>query len=133
MLMRFDFPTQSNDLFKHLFQNEFQNSSFPPTDVVEHEDEFVVAVEVPGVKREDLSITFKDNVLTLSGKRQNGYPENSTVLLNEVREHEFNRSLSFPHEIDVNNVSAELQNGILLVTVPKAAEAKAKQIEVKVK
>jgi len=136
MLIRFDYPRMFDNLLQDFVVGDFTSAvkSFPAIDVAEHENEFVLLAEMPGVKKEDLKLTVENNALTLSGMRKPyEIPQDARVLLNEVRVREFSRSIEFPSDVEVDKIAAELQNGLLRVVLPKAEEAKPKQIEVEVK
>jgi HSP20 family protein len=136
MLIRFDYPRMFDNLLQDFVVGDFTSAvkSFPAIDVAEHENEFVLLAEMPGVKKEDLKLTVENNALTLSGMRKPyEIPQDARVLLNEVRVREFSRSIEFPSDVEVDKIAAELQNGLLRVVLPKAEAAKPKQIEVKVK
>jgi len=101
-------------------------------DVVEQEGQTTVIAELPGVKKEDVKITFENAALTISAERKPyDLPENAKVVLNELNVHKFNRSIQFEHNVDVSKISADLTNGILKVVLPKSETAKAHTIEVK--
>jgi len=136
MLIRFDYPRMFDNLLQDFVVGDFTSAvkSFPAIDVAEHENEFVLLAEMPGVKKEDLKLTVENNALTLSGMRKPyEIPQDARVLLNEVRVREFSRSIEFPSDVEVDKIAAELQNGLLRVVLPKAEEAKPKQIAVEVK
>lgn len=103
----------------------------PSISVVENEHNALLIAELPGVKKDDIKIAVENNVLTLSGSRQgNTLPEKATWLRNEIRTGEFSRSVQLPEGIDVNKVSAELSNGLLRVTLPKAEEVRPREIRI---
>ena len=135
MLVRFDYPGSLNGLLDDVVRDNFNTrTSFPAMDVIENEHASVVVAELPGVKKEDLKISFEDNILSISGERKPlEIPQRAQILLNEMRVRDFDRAVRLSHEVDSDNIVAELENGILRVTVPKAEEAKPKHIEVKVK
>ncbi len=136
MMVRFDFPRTLESLFDDSVVREFVHAkgTTPAMDVTEHENEYVVVAELPGVKREEVKITFENNVLTVQAERKPyELPQDARILLNEMRVLEFKRSLRLPIRIDVENIAAELQNGVLRISLPKSEEAKPKQIEVKVR
>ncbi|MEX1274818.1 MAG: Hsp20/alpha crystallin family protein [Bacteroidota bacterium] len=134
MVVRFDVSRPLDTLLKDLVVNDFAPSArlFPAVDIAEYENETVLIAELPGVKKEDVKITFEKNVLTLSGERK-AYeiPQDARVLINENRVSSFNRSVRFSHDVDANRISADLQNGMLKIVVPKAESAKPRTIEVK--
>jgi len=136
MMLRFDSPKTFNDLLEDTLDTDFVSAakSFPTMDITENQSEYVVIAEMPGVKKEDVKITYEKNLLKVQGQRKSSeIPQDARVLLNELRVRDFSRSIRIPVEVDVNDLSAELENGILRIVVPKAEEAKPRQIEVKVK
>jgi HSP20 family protein len=136
MLVRFDSPRTYSNLVENLFSSDVLPSrcTVPALDIVEQENEIVVNAELPGLKKEDIKITFENNILTLSSEKKPAeVSEKATVLLKEIRNSDFNRSVKFEYEIDATKISAEMSNGVLTVTLPKAEEAKPKQIEVKIR
>jgi HSP20 family protein len=133
MLIRFEHP-RTLDLVEDIFSsNSFDQSyGYPLIDVAEKENETVVIAELPGVKKEDVGVTFEDNVLTIKGERKPyEIPEDSRVLLNEVRVRNFSRSITLAHEVDADKISAELNDGILRIVLPKSEKAKPRTIELK--
>lgn len=134
MMLRFDYP----NTMEALFENNVAKGTnplcrtAPAMDITENENQYVVVAEIPGVRKEDLKITFEQSVLTIQAERKPyELPDDAKILLNEMRVREFTRSLRVPVQIDVNSISAELQNGVLHVTLPKAQEARPRSIEVK--
>jgi HSP20 family protein len=106
----------------------------PPLDVFEDKDNLIVRAEVPGMKREDIDVSFHDGVLTLSGERKSEekYSEAETYR-SERFLGRFQRTVTLPTPVDADKVKANYKDGILTVTLPKTEEAKPKQIEVNVK
>ena len=111
-----------------------ETTKSPAMDIAEHENELVVTAELPGVKKDQVKVTFENGILTVDGQRKPNEPrKDAEVLLNEMQIRDFSRSIRIDVEVDVNNITAELEDGILSVTLPKKEVAKPKQIEVKVK
>ncbi|HIG29354.1 MAG TPA: Hsp20/alpha crystallin family protein [Verrucomicrobiales bacterium] len=106
----------------------------PTMEVVDEENEIRVETELPGLKKEDISIDLHDGVLSISGKRKQ---ENENKKGSSVRTEryygEFQRSVSLSTEIDVEKVDAEFKDGLLKVHLPKAVSVKPKQIDIKLK
>jgi HSP20 family protein len=134
MVVRFDVSRPLDALLKDLVVNDFAPPArlFPAVDIAEYENETVLIAELPGVKKEDVKITFEKNMLTLRGERK-AYeiPQDARVLINENLVRSFNRSVRFVHDVDADRISADLQNGMLKIVVPKAESAKPRTIEVK--
>jgi len=134
MMVRFDFPRTLESLFDNVGEHEFVSTkrTAPAMDITEHENEYVVVAELPGVKKEEVKITFENNVLTVQAERKPyELPQDARVLLNEMRAREFSRSLRLPVRIDVENIAAELQNGVLRISLPKSQDARPRMISVK--
>ena len=133
MLVRFDSPETYNNLIENLFTSDVLPTccAVPALDIVEKDNEIVVNAELPGTKKEDIKITFENSILTLSSERKPAdTTEKETVLLNEIRKSGFNRSVKFGFEIDADKISAEMNNGILKITLPKTEAVKAKEISI---
>jgi len=105
---------------------------FPPLNVTQDGDNFYVRAEVPGVKSSELQISAVKNRLTIAGKREIPQEhERVSYHRRERAEGAFNRSLTLPAELDTERVEARCMDGILTLTLPKAEEAKPRQITVK--
>ena len=105
----------------------------PALDAFEDKDKYVVSLEVPGLKKEDLNVVVHDGVLTVSGERKSEKDvKEGTVHRTERIYGKFSRSVSLPSAVKADKVEAAYKDGILTVEVPKADEAKPKSIEVKV-
>jgi len=106
----------------------------PATDVVEHDNEFVVKVELPGLSKEDVKVTFQDSVLTVRGeKRQENEEKESNYHRVERSYGAFQRCFTLGQSVRGDKIDASFKDGILTITVPKAEEAKEKQIDIKVR
>jgi HSP20 family protein len=99
----------------------------------ETDDAYVVKAPVPGVKPEDVDVHIEDGVLTLRGetKREENV-ENARYHWQERWYGQFERSVRLPSQVDASKVEANLKEGILTISVPKAEEIKPKKIDVKV-
>jgi HSP20 family protein len=102
----------------------------PALDLYETGDHFVALVELPGMRKEDIDISLHDRTLTISGERKRDINNGETAQRSERYVGTFRRSISLPTRVDASKVSATYQDGILKVTLPKAEEAKPKQIQV---
>lgn len=113
----------------------FDRSVSPRMDVVETDDEFVIACDLPGMKPEDIDLNITNNVLTIRGeKKADGLdPEKAKNLRRETWLGSFQRTVTLPESVNGDSVSAELKNGVLAVRAAKREELKPKRIDVKVK
>jgi len=104
----------------------------PAVDISERKDAYVVTVELPGVKIDDLEIAFQDGLLTIQGER--GLAPDSAdeqTHLIERRYGLFRRSITLPPHVKADAIEASIEDGVLRVLVPKVEEAKPKRIEVR--
>ena len=99
----------------------------PPTDVFETEDQFVVEVEIAGVKQGDLSVSFHDRNLIVSGTRAEHGPSRRAYYQMQVRFGEFATEVEFPVPIDESAIDASYTDGLLQINLPKR---KPRQIDV---
>lgn len=104
---------------------------WPRANLFDSGENYVLQAELPGVAKEDLSISGCQDCLTISGERKVTAPEGYTVHRQERGGLRFSRSFRFPVKIDADHATAELKNGILTVSIPKAPELKPRSIEVK--
>ena len=94
----------------------------PPIDVYETEDRYVVTAEVPGLSREQIELAVHDNRLTIRGTRSAAVPENAARYHQVERGHgSFERAFRFADPVDQEQISADLRDGVLTVTMPKTA------------
>ena len=104
---------------------------FPPINVSEDSESVYVRAELPGIRTEDLDISLENDTLSIAGERRAAHEDESASYHRREREWgAFRRSFSLPSRVDGNQVQARYRDGILTVTLPKAAEARAKQISV---
>jgi len=114
--------------------NEFENkASGLALDVDENEDRYSVYVNLPGVNLDDINVNIHDDVLSISAETNaTEYDENTRILVRERRTGKLSRSLRFPVAVNGEAVEASFDNGVLNIIVPKAEEAKPRQIPVTV-
>jgi HSP20 family protein len=104
----------------------------PPIDVYETGTSFVVTAEVPGMSREQVDLLFEDTRLTIRGRRSDRGATGDVVRFHQVERGSgsFARTFEFADRIDVEHASADLADGVLTVTLPKAPAAPARKIQV---
>ncbi len=116
-----------------LFAWEAAESPFP-VDLYETDDEVVVKASLPGVQPDETEISVTGRFLTIKGERkEEDAEEKSSYFRQERRYGAFQRSLRLPVRVDSEQADATLDEGVLTVRLPKAAESRAKTIPVKAK
>lgn len=121
-----------NRMFSDFYGETFGRGWMPAVDVYENEEhEVIIKAELPEMKREDIGITFENNVLTLKGERK---VEEVTRRENFQRMERgygsFTRSFTVPATVDAARISAAYKDGVLTVRLPQREDAKPKQIAV---
>ena len=103
----------------------------PALDLYQSSDNVIAVVELPGMRKEDIEIYLHDGTLTISGERKRENSRNGDKAERTERYvGTFRRSIALPTRVDAGKVTATYVDGILTVTLPKAEEAKPKQIQV---
>ena len=104
----------------------------PALDLYQNNDNVIAVIELPGMRKEDIEISLHDGMLTIAGERRTETQDGEKAERSERYVGKFRRSITLPTRVDANKVSATYKDGILTVTLPKAEEAKPKQIQVSV-
>ncbi|MFL6584045.1 MAG: Hsp20/alpha crystallin family protein [Chthoniobacterales bacterium] len=104
----------------------------PALDLYQSNDNVVALLELPGMRKEDIEISLHDGMLTIAGERKSETKEGENAERTERFSGKFRRSITLPTRVESSKVSAVYKDGILTVTLPKAEEAKPKQIQVSV-
>jgi HSP20 family protein len=104
--------------------------AFPPINVFQQGDNLVAILEAPGVRKEDLDIQAKDNVIRISGKKSIAYPEGVSVHRRERLTGSFDRTLTVPMQIDAQSIKAEYRDGVLALFIPRAESDKPRTITI---
>jgi len=106
---------------------------FPTVDISETPQEYMLRAEIPGLRKEDTKVSIHNNVLTLSGeKKSEAKHEGKKYHRVESYYGSFQRSFTLPDAIKADKVAASYKDGVLMITVPKAEEAKEKTVDIKV-
>jgi HSP20 family protein len=105
----------------------------PALDLYEDKDNFIVTLELPGMKKNEIDISLHDGVLTVSGERKDEREQTEGKTFRSERYFgKFQRSLTLPTAVDANKVKASYKDGVLSISLPKNEEAKPKQIAVSI-
>ena len=102
----------------------------PPLDVYEDKDTFTIVVDLPGLKKEDIEISLREQNLAITGERKPDESKGEEGFRAERFYGTFQRTVRLPTQVDPNSVKASYQDGILKVVLPKAEAAKTKRIAV---
>lgn len=102
----------------------------PPVDIYEEGNALHLLADLPGVKRESLSIEVDNNVLSLEGEIQVDMPEGISATYAEVRAQRFARRFTLSHEIDGDAIEARVDNGVLHLVLPKKDSHRTRRIEI---
>lgn len=106
----------------------------PAVDLRETNDAYIIEADLPGMNKEDISLSVVEGVVTLKGKRETSKETKDEGCHRIERSYgEFQRSFRFPGGVDASKVEATYENGVLKVTLPKPEQARPRQIDVKVK
>ena len=110
-----------------------QGAWVPPVDIFETGDSIVIRAELPGISKEDIALEVKDNTLSIKGEKKFEKDIKEENYHRVERSYgAFQRAFSLPGTVQQEKVKAKFKDGILEVTLPKAEEAKPKQIKVDV-
>jgi HSP20 family protein len=103
----------------------------PPIDVRETDDAYVVEVDLPGIDPKQIELLIEGRTLTIRGQISDERAEKQgNYLLKERRVGQFMRAVALPGMVDVDNVTSDLDNGQLTITLPKAPQNRARRIEI---
>lgn len=105
----------------------------PRVNIDETKDHLVLTFELPGMEKKDFKVAVKDNVLTVSGKRElkNESNDGNTVR-SEIWSGSFSRSFTLPETVNREKINADYKNGLLEIRMDKLEEVKPKEIEIKI-
>lgn len=109
---------------------EFE-AGWPRVSLDDSGDELVLRAEVPGIAEKDLELQVQENSVSLRGERKEEVPEGHSIHRKERADFRFARSFQLPVAVAVDKVDAQLKNGVLTVTLPKAEAAKPRKIAVR--
>ena len=131
---------EMDDIFNNLFlfnrrrlDTDYRGWT-PRVDIQEHEENFEISAEIPGMDKNEISIEVQENILTIRGeKKSEEEVVESNYHLCERSTGSFERSFTLPDNTEPEKVDAEYKTGVLKITVPKTAKAQPKEIKVNIK
>ena len=133
------FRNEVDQLFDSFFNTPVEEGTSitafaPPVEIKEKAKEFLITIELPGIKKEEVSIKIKDSLLSISGeKKQEKKTEEKNYHRTERIYGSFQRTFRLPEYADQDNIAAEYKDGILNVSIPKLKESISKNVEIKIK
>ncbi|MDZ7843615.1 MAG: Hsp20/alpha crystallin family protein [Anaerolineales bacterium] len=104
----------------------------PRADIFETDDAYLIKLDMPGVDENKIDITLEKNTLTINGYSNVERPEGYSLAAAEYRIGDYERSFRLTDKINQEDIEASYQDGVLKLNLPKAEEAKARKIQVKV-
>ncbi len=106
------------------------SGAYPPLNAFRKGDDYIIIVELPGVKKSDIDVQVKHNTIRIAGTKNVDHEEKAGVHRRERLVGKFDRALRLPFEIETNSVKAEYRDGILALFLPRSAADKPKSIAV---
>jgi len=103
---------------------------FPPVNLYESPDAYVLSAELPGLRSEDIEIQIEGNRVSLRGQRSIEHPEDASVHRAERRAGSFRRTIELPADVDADKAEAAHRNGVLMLRVPKSEAHQPRRIAV---
>jgi HSP20 family protein len=103
---------------------------YPPINIFEKGDDFVAIIELPGIEKNDLAIEAKDKTIRISGKKKAAYDEKASLHRRERLSGTFDRTISLPLSINTEAITADYQNGVLTLSIPRAESEKPRTIKI---
>ena len=120
-----------NPMTNDLWRTNWNDALRPAMDVIEHENDVTVRVDLPGLDPDNIDIQVEDDLLTISGEiATRDEQENERYHYRERRYGAFKRSLRLAETIDTDNIDATYENGVLALVLPKRPETQPKRIKV---
>ena len=131
------FRRDINSLFDDFFNldssNLFESQWLPAIDLIDEGDRIIVRADVAGIEEKDLDVKIENDILTISGQRNEEKKESGkNFVVSERRFGSFTRAVNLPSGIKSEDISAELKNGVLNITIKKNEKIKSKQIKIAV-
>ena len=129
-LNRDEFLTPFDRLFDNLIHAQFPNlekecgvsfekGSFPKVDVVDYDESIIIIAEIPSLSKRDISIEVEDGVLVIAGDKHQLAEPNARYIRKELKHSSFRRSFQLGEMLDIDNIDASFDEGVLRIEVPK--------------
>ena len=126
------FGREGRNLLEEVWGRSAAGRLAPSVDVSEDDGNYIVTAELPGTKREDVTVELEDDVLTIRGEKRNERDEKKEKRRIVERTYgTFSRSFTLPSNADGERISAKFENGVLTVTIAKRPETKPRVVDIK--
>jgi HSP20 family protein len=130
------FNSMVNEFFndENIFNFSLKNSNVGYTNIKDLEDKYILELQVPGFTKDDIEINLNDNnTLTINGNIEKENEENDNFYRREFKKSTFSRSFILPDNVNIDDIEAKTENGILNISLNKKEEIKkeSKRIEIK--
>ena len=113
------------------FERGMREVDSTAVDLVEHDEEFVVTLDLPGFEKEDVEIRVTDRTLHVEAEREEAESDDDEAYIRRERRHEsLRQSVRLPEDVEKENVTARMKHGVLTVTLPKLAVEESRTIEI---
>jgi HSP20 family protein len=106
------------------------SGAFPPVNVFNDGEDYILVAELPGVRKEDLDVEVRGDTLRIQGKKTIAYDESASVHRRERSAGQFDRTLTLPAEIEAGKVTAQYRDGLLTLRLPRAESAKPRTVAI---
>ena len=124
--------SQTDNMIDNFFNRAtYEDAWIPNYTVLNNEGAYTILMEIPGIEKKDISLEYKDRILTVLGKRE--LQERDDAYYDNFQYGNFNKQFRMPDDILDKDISGKLKNGVLEITIPKKVEieTKAKKITIK--
>jgi HSP20 family protein len=128
-LMRFD-PFRELDRLAEQALAGARTARTLPMEAFRRGDQFIVALDVPGMKADDIDVTVERNVIEINARRRPLRQEGDELIVDERPQGEFRRQLFLGDNLDVNKLTAVSDCGVLMLTIPVSEESKPRKVEI---
>ena len=126
----YDLSRSIDRMFGTYQPKKFRTVRWPETNIYENHDDYIVVSKLPGVEKGNINISFKDNALKISGEKTASEKDSKDLYINERFTGKFERNFLINEKVDADKISAEMNNGLLIIKLPKAPETKPKNISI---
>jgi len=131
---RRNIDTLFDDFFKLNTSELFESQWLPEIDVIDKGKQILIKADVAGIEEKDIDVNLENSILTISGKRiEENKESGKNFVVSERRSGSFTRSINLPSGVKAEDISADLKNGVLRITVNKGEQVDSKQIKIDVK